>query len=58
MFLKIAIMWGFFHTMKRSDEQNQIHASKSKFSVESEYLIRIDITSRGFELCIDFSTPL
>ena len=58
MFLEIAYMQGFFHTMNRSNEKNQINASKSKFSVESEYLSRIVITSRGFELCIDFPTPL
>ena len=58
MFLEIAYMQGFFHTMNRSNDKNQIYASKSKFSVESEYLSRIVITSRGFELCIDFSTPL
>ena len=58
MFLEIAYMQGFFHIMNRSNDKNQIHASKSKFSVESEYLSRIDITSRGFELCIDFSPPL
>ena len=58
MFLEIAYMRGLFHTMNRSNEKNQIYASKSKFSVESEYSNRIVITSRGFELCIDLLTPL
>ena len=58
MFLEIAYMQGFFHTMNRSNDKNQIHAYKSKFSLESEYLIRIVITSSGFELCIDLLTPL
>ena len=57
MFMEIAYMRGFFHSMNSSNDKNQIHASKSKFSVESEYLIRILITSIDFELCLDLTTP-
>ena len=57
MFLEIAYMRGFFNIMNMSNDKNQIHASKSKFSLESEYLTRIVITSRDFELCVNLSTP-
>ena len=45
MFLEIAYMRGFFHTINRCNDKNQIYASKSKFSVDSEYLTIIAITS-------------
>ena len=57
MFLEIAYMRGFFNIMNRSNDENQVSVSKGKFSVESEYLTRIVITLRDFELCVDISTP-